>query len=216
MGGGQPDLFARGGAIKIKISLKHTMKQIFCTLALATALLTSCQKEQAGQGCAIAATDSTKCAIAFVNTDTLLSNYDYAKKMSESLNNKAENSRANYNEKLRVFNQELSEFQRKVQNNGFLSMERAQSEQARLQKEELKLQELNQQLSAELMQEQARVTTELRDTVSNFLQGYAKGRYSLILNNNMSNDLVLYSVPAIDITAEVVEALNARYSAAQK
>lgn len=191
------------------------MKQLFCAMALSAALLASCQQGPTSQNDIVAVADSLA-SIAIVNTDTLLSKYEYAQKVSESLNDKAENSRANYNEKLRIFNQELSEFQRKVQNNGFLSMERAQSEQNRLQNEERKLQALNQQLTQELMQEQARLTTELRDTVSNFLSEYAKGRYKLILNNNMANDLVLYSVPAMDITDLVVEALNARYRAAAK
>lgn len=191
------------------------MKQLFCAMALSAALLASCRQGPTSQNDVVAVADSMA-SIAVVNTDTLLSKYEYAQKVSESLNDKAENSRANYNEKLRIFNQELSEFQRKVQNNGFLSMERAQSEQSRLQNEERKLQALNQQLTQELMQEQARLTTELRDTVSNFLGEYAKGRYKLILNNNMANDLVLYSVPAMDITETVVEALNARYRAATK
>lgn len=191
------------------------MKKLFCAMALSAALLASCQQGPTSQNDIVAVADSLA-SIAIVNTDTLLSKYEYAQKVSESLNDKAENSRANYNEKLRIFNQELSEFQRKVQNNGFLSMERAQSEQNRLQNEERKLQALNQQLTQELMQEQARLTTELRDTVSNFLGEYAKGCYKLILNNNMANDLVLYSVPAMDITELVVEALNARYRAAAK
>ena len=191
------------------------MKKLFCAMALSAALLASCQQGPTSQNDIVTVADSLA-SIAIVNTDTLLSKYEYAQKVSESLNDKAENSRANYNEKLRIFNQELSEFQRKVQNNGFLSMERAQSEQNRLQNEERKLQALNQQLTQELMQEQARLTAELCDTVSNFLGEYAKGRYKLILNNNMANDLVLYSVPAMDITDLVVEALNARYRAAAK
>ena len=192
------------------------MKKLFCALTIAAAMLTSCQNAQNNNNGVVAPADSTSLSIAFVNTDTLLSQYDYAIKVSESLNSKAETSRTNYNEKLRIFNQELAEFQRKVQNNGFLSMERAQNEQNRLQNEERNLQMLNQQLSQELMQEQARLTTELRDTVSNFLKQYAEGRYKLILNNNMSNDLILYSIPAIDITADVIKALNDRYASANK
>ena len=192
------------------------MKKLFCALTIAAAMLTSCQNAQNNNNGVVAPADSTSLSIAFVNTDTLLSQYDYAIKVSESLNSKAETSRTNYNEKLRIFNQELAEFQRKVQNNGFLSMERAQNEQNRLQNEERNLQMLNQQLSQELMQELARLTTELRDTVSNFLKQYAEGRYKLILNNNMSNDLILYSIPAIDITADVVKALTDRSASANQ
>lgn len=192
------------------------MKKLFFAFAIAATLLSSCQQAHNGQERAVIPSDSTSLGIAFVNTDTLLSKYDYAIEISDKLNNKAENSRASYNQKLRIFNQELAEFQRKVQNNGFLSMERAQSEQNRLQNQERELQALNQQLSQELMQEQARLTTELRDTVSSFLNEYAEGRYQLILNNNIANDIILYSTPAIDITEQVVEALNARYAKSSK
>ncbi len=196
-----------------KTSTKLNMKKLFFALTIAAALLSSsCKQEQKGNEVRTMVADSTQLNIAFVNTDTLLSKYEYALKVSDNLNDKAENSRASYNQKLRIFNQELAEFQRKVQNNGFLSMERAQSEQTRLQNQERELQALNQQLTQELMQEQARLTAELRDTVANFLNEYAQGRYQLILNNNISNDIVLYAVPAVDITEQVVDALNARYN----
>ena len=54
----------------------------------------------------------------------------------------------------------------------------------------------------------------MRDTLTTFLNQYAKGRYSLILSNT-SGDNVFYSAPGVDITADVVEQLNARYKASQ-
>ena len=114
--------------------------------------MTSCQQANQAPSVANVQSDSAQFGIAYVNTDSLLTGYDYAVKMSEQLNDKAERSRTDFNEKARVFQQEMVEFQRKVQNNGFLSMERAQKEQARLQQREQELQELNQKLSAELMQ----------------------------------------------------------------
>lgn len=155
--------------------------------------------------------DSTALSIAYVNTDSLLLGYEYALKMNDDLMKKIESSRADFNQKYSVFQQDAVEFQRKVNNNGFLSLERAQSEQQRLQKAEQDLQELNERLQNELAREQARLSQELHDTLESFLKVYAEGRYSLILSNNMG-DNVLYSVPGIDITAEVVEQLNARYA----
>ena len=177
--------------------------------------MTSCQQANQAPSVANVQSDSAQFGIAYVKTDSLLTGYDYAVKMSEQLNDKAERSRTDFNEKARVFQQEMVEFQRKVQNNGFLSMERAQKEQARLQQREQELQELNQKLSAELMQEQGRLTTELADTVSKFLKEYGQGRYNLILSNNMG-DNVLYAAEGVDITAEVVAALNERYAKSQK
>ena len=67
---------------------------------------------------------SGKLPIAYVNIDSLLQKYNYAKDLNESLLRRAENSRANVNEKGRQLEKEMAEFQRKYQNNAFLSQER--------------------------------------------------------------------------------------------
>lgn len=164
---------------------------------------------------AVPTADSTALSIAYVNTDSLLLGYEYAIKMNDDLMRKVESSRADFNQKYTVFQQDAVEFQRKVNNNGFLSLERAQSEQQRLQKAEQDLQELNERLQNELAREQARLSQELHDTLSTFLKQYAEGRYSLILSNNLG-DNVLYSIAALDITADVIEQLNARYTTSKK
>jgi len=125
-------------------------------------------------------------------------------------------SRTDFNQKYRVFQQDAMEFQRKVQNNGFLSLERAQSEEQRLAKAERDLQELNNRLSNELMREQERINRELRDTLQLFLKSYSvENNYKLVLSNTMG-DNVLYSDPQVDITNAVVELLNKRYEVATK
>lgn len=190
------------------------MKRILCSFAVAAAILSSCQQQQQASVAPAATPDSlVTTSIAYVNTDSLLSQYEYAKKLNDQLNDKAESARADLNQQARVFQQEVAEFQRKVQNNGFLSVERAQKEQNRLQKAEQDLQQKNDRLSAEFMQEQARLSAELQDTVHNFLAEYAKGRYTLILSNNMG-DNVLFAAPGVDITPIVVKALNERYAKA--
>lgn len=188
------------------------MKKSICAIAAVAAMLLAvgCQTPTTTT-VAVSTADSTALSIAYVNTDSLLLGYEYALKMNDDLMKKIESSRADFNQKYSVFQQDAVEFQRKVNNNGFLSLERAQSEQQRLQKAEQDLQELNERLQNELAREQARLSQELHDTLENFLKVYAEGRYSLILSNNMG-DNVLYSIPCLDITAEVVEQLNARYA----
>ncbi len=195
--------------------MKKTFIGHLALAALACSLFIQCQPS-GNQASSAAAADSASVAttIAYINADTLLMTYDYAKKLNEAIISKSESSRADFNQKYRVFQQDAVEFQRKVQNNGFLSMERAQKEQQRLQEAEAKLQELNETLTNELLREQDRINRELRDTLTTFLNQYAKGRYSLILSNT-SGDNVFYSAPGVDITADVVEQLNARYKASQ-
>ncbi len=193
------------------------MKHLVCTLAMATALIvSSCQAPAGDQQAAGCCNDTTKLSIAYVNSDSLLKNYDYAKKLNDSMNDKIEKMRADLNQQRRSVDQDAYEFQRKVNNNAFASMERAQSESNRIQKRAQELQEQEQKLSYELQTEQANLSAALMDTLTNFLSTYAAGRYDIVLHEKMKNDLVLYSVKGIDITEAVTAELNKRYAASQK
>jgi len=149
--------------------------------------------------------------IVYINADSLIIKYEFAQSLSEQLIRKEEASRTELNEKGKILQQEMGEFQRKVQNNGFLSLERAQSEERRLRQKEGEMQELNNRLSNDLMVHQGKVNQQLRDTISNFLADYCKTKpYSLVLSNTMG-DNILHATPSLDITNEVVELLNKRY-----
>ena len=65
-----------------------------------------------------------KLPIAYINVDSLLSNYQFAKDANESLIKKQEDSRLNINTKARQLQVEMGEFQRKLEANAFLSRER--------------------------------------------------------------------------------------------
>ncbi|MBP8849871.1 MAG: OmpH family outer membrane protein [Breznakibacter sp.] len=154
--------------------------------------------------------------IAYVDTDSLLLQYNYAKKINEDLLAQEEKSRTSFNEKAKSLQNDVAEFQRKVQNNGFLSLERAQQAQEELRAREAQLQELNQKLSRQLMEEQERVTKQLRDDISSFLKEYNKNKgYKIILSNAMGAS-VLYSEKSVNITKDVVAALNANYEKNKK
>ncbi len=154
--------------------------------------------------------------VAYVDTDSLLLQYNYAKAINEDILKKEEKLRASFNEKAKVFQTDAADFQRKVQNNGFLSLDRAQQAQEDLRRREAELQELNQKLSNELMAEQDRVTRALRENISSFLQEYNKEKgYKLILSNTMGAN-VLFSDKSTNITKEVVIALNKKYDASKK
>lgn len=155
-------------------------------------------------------------SIVYVNTDSLLLNYDFAKDLNEELMKKEEKSRTDFNVKARVFQQDAGEFQRKVQNNGFLSLDRAKQEEQRLAARERELQELNNQLSNQLMMEQNNMNKQLRDTIVNYLKSIQKTEgYQMVLSNTMG-DNVLFADPSTDITKKVIEGLNKRYAINKK
>jgi outer membrane protein len=149
--------------------------------------------------------------IAYINTDSLLMNYKYAQYLNEELLKKEESSRADFNERARVYQDDMRAFQRKVQNNAFLSLERAQNEEKRLRQKEQELKELNTKLSNDLMKRQNQMNNELRDTITNFLKEYTQKHPFKLVMSNMMGDNILYAKEALNITNEVVDILNERY-----
>jgi len=156
---------------------------------------------------------SAKLPIAYVNVDSLLLHYEFAKESNESLIKKQEDSRLKINTLARQLQNEMGDFQRKLENNAFLSRDRAQQEQTRLQKKQQDLQELDGSLSKQLVQVQQKMSEQLRDTINNFMKEYNKDhKYQLIISNT-SSDNILYAEKTYDITAEVTKLLNERYTA---
>ena len=160
--------------------------------------------------------------IAIINTDSILKHYTLAVESSDKLMSRYEestlklDSRAKaFQKEYETFQQDVINFQKKVEANAFLSRERAESEQAKLQKKEQQLmakqqdlENLRQKLSADFMNEQAELTQQLQDSIQQFLREYnADGRYHLVLNDAV----LMNKVAGYDITNEVIEGLNARY-----
>jgi outer membrane protein len=148
--------------------------------------------------------------IAYVNLDSLLLNYTFAKNANEALISKQENSRATLNSRARTLQTEMDEFNRKLENNAFLSRERAEDAQKSILKKQQELQQLEGNLSNQLMEQQEKMTNQLRDTINAFFKEYNRnGKYEMIISNT-ANDNVLYSKEAYDITDDVIKQLNAR------
>ena len=165
---------------------------------------------------ATGAAGASNMKIAFVEIDSLLSKYHFCNDVNEEMLKKEENIRTTLNEKGKKLEKQAAEFQRKYENNGFVSPERAQQEYQRIQKQQQELQELQQKLTNELAAENQKNTLELRDSINAFLKVYNQEKgYDLIISNSGFDNL-LYGNPAYNITNEVVEGLNARYNPSVK
>ena len=154
--------------------------------------------------------------IAYVEIDSLLTKYRFWNDLNELMIQKEENIRTTLNEKAKSRDAAMRDFQRKYENNGFVSQESAQQQQARLMKQQQELQQLQEKLSKELADENQKNSLQLRDSINSFLKIYNKTKgYSLIISNTGFDNL-LYADQAFNITSEIVDGLNARYSSAKK
>ena len=180
--------------------------------ALATFALTACDKSnpQLDSKDETAATvASTSLKIAYVEVDSIMTQYKFCKDYSLILQKKGQNIQNTLAGKQRQLEAAAANFQQKVQQNAY-TREQAEGIQAGLQKQSADLQALNQRLSNEFSAETEKYNKALRDSIQHFLVSYNKDKkYGLILSKVADN--LLYADQAYDITKEVVAGLNKAY-----
>ena len=190
-------------------------KYIFSALAIA-AMMASCNNaapkmdEQPA-----AATNGEGFKIAFVEVDSLMTQYDFAKDYSVTLQKKSNNARNTLTSKGNALQAAVNNFQQKLNNNGFQSREQAASVQSAIERQQRDLQELQARLENELATETAKFNEALRDSLQNFLKDYnADKQFDLILSK--AGDNILLGSNKLDITQDVINGLNKRYKPAKK
>lgn len=149
--------------------------------------------------------------VAYVNVDSLLMNYNFAKDLNESLLRKQESTRATLNQKEGQIRTAAADFERKMRNNAFLSTERAQQEQNRIMQMDQEYQQLAERLAQEFMLEQEKLNIQMEDTIKARMKEFNLGRNYEIIFNNRTTSTILFADDKYDITSEVVDFLNSKY-----
>ena len=195
------------------------MKKYMFMAAAALVALASCNNEAPKMDeKPAAATEKVKgngVKIAYVEVDSLMTQYEFCKEFSLILQKKSNNARNTLNAKGQQLQSAMVNFQQKLQNNGFTSREQAESQQAAIQRQQQSLQELQARLENELASETQKYNDALRDSLQHFLKDYNKDKqFSLILTKQGDN--ILLADKRYDITNDVINGLNKRYKPAPK
>lgn len=193
-------------------------------LMVASVALTACgnkaqdkQKESAdtAKGSTTEAAACTGARVAYVEIDTLLNQYQLCIDQKEILETEAKNADNTVTQKQKALQQHMAAFQQKLQNNSITSQEEYDKNQAALQKEDAQLQDLTMRLQNGLMEQEMNFTQERTDSVQNFLADYNRAKkFDLILPK--SGTSILLANPALDITNDVVQGLNKRYTRSEE
>ena len=183
-------------------------KYIFSALAIA-AMMVSCNNATPKMDEQPAAASGDGLKVAFVEVDSLMTQYDFAKDYSVTLQKKSNNARNTLTQKGNALQAAVNNFQQKLNNNGFQSREQAASVQNAIQRQQNDLQELQARLENELATETAKFNEALRDSLQNFLKDYnADKHFDLILSK--AGDNILLGSSKLDITQDVINGLNKR------
>ena len=196
-------------------SVKFSTPFILLCIAI-TIRFTSCDKKEAPKGTAIktsnqvANSETSGNTLAYVEVDSLLTQYEFCIKEKAALEAKSKQYEAQINAKMSQFQKASVDFQQKVQSGAFTSQaqgEAAQQRLIRLQQEGAKLQ---QDVQQRMLKAQEKFNKTLRDSVQSFLKDYNREKhYDMIISKQGDN--VLYANDKLDITKEVVDGLNKRF-----
>ena len=147
--------------------------------------------------------------IAFVEVDSIMTQYEFCKEYSLILEKKSQNIQSTLQQKGQALQSAAANFQQKLQQNAY-TREQAEQIQASLQKQNADLEALQARLSAEFQNETAKFNEALHDSLQHFINKYNKDKkYTMILSK--SGDNILYANKGIDITDEIVKGLNKTY-----
>ena len=197
--------------------LVNKISLIGTSLAIA-ATVVSCSQDKATTS-TDSPTESTtttqaKPEIVYVNSDSLLNNYEYFKQLKTQFESKSKQAQADLTAKGTAFQREVAAYQQNAAN---LSADQRASTEERLARKQQELATYNQNAGNALANEEAAENEKLYNKVSEYLKGYAKGKgYKLVLTYSKSNPTVLYADQTLDVTTEVVKGLNEQYKKEKK
>lgn len=188
---------------------KKNLFSAFAVAAFAVAM-TSCDNSPKQDAEPVAAqTNPTELKIAYVEVDSIMSQYQFCKDNSIILQKKSQNVQNTLQQKAGALQAAAANFQQKLQQNTYTEQQ-ARQIQAGLQKQQADLEALQQRLGSELQAENEKFNTALHDSIQNFLNVYNKDKkFSLILSK--AGDNILYADKAHDITKQVIAGLNKAY-----
>lgn len=152
-------------------------------------------------------------SLRYVDEEKLLEEYNLAKDFQESITRlqskliSAQQSRANDIQQLG------QQIENKMKNNGYKTEQEYNADMARIQKKQSDAESYLSNLQRTTEVEVAALQSQLQDSIKGFIKGFAQEHgYDAVLMQSVG----FYFNPALDVTEQVVEGLNARYNKVQK
>lgn len=150
----------------------------------------------------------SKAVIAYVNSDSLLNNYEFSKEIQDKMKNLESKYQAEFANRAKGLENEVSNFQR---NSGSMTIAQARALEEDLMRKRDKLMQYQENLGQQLMQEQAKYNEELYDNVASFLKEYGKKEDLDVVLTYTKGSGVLYASDSLDITKVVIAGLNEKH-----
>ena len=147
-------------------------------------------------------------SIAYVNSDTLLTNYNYYEEVSKRLDEKRLQLQQEYTRRAEGLQKQIEDYQRTMTN---LTIAQARAVEEDLGRKRQNLLQYQETISQNLMREEAAITQELYEKVSSFLKTYGDSNNLQVVLTYSAGSGLLYANDALNITDQVISGLNSLY-----
>lgn len=149
----------------------------------------------------------------YVDLDTVLAKYALAKDYNEEMMRMQSSMESTMRTHEKRLQSQAAVMQNKMNNNGYLTRESYEQDQNSLNSMQAEAQKQAATLQSNFEQQALQAQKNVNDSINAFIEEYNKSRgYDAIFFKAAT----LYINPALDVTDEVVEGLNARYNKLKK
>ena len=149
--------------------------------------------------------------IAYFEIDSVESQFNYYKEVSNSIQSKAQQNNNELNQLKEVFAAKYQELQKNGQR---MSEEEVNARQQELQQMDKTFKSKEQMMNNEMQDESMKKLQDVKKKITDYLAEYNKAKgYAFILGNNSDMLSMYYKDTAYDITADLVKGLNELYKA---
>ena len=152
--------------------------------------------------------------IVYVNLDQIIMGYDFASDLRSAVEVNFQKIQEQVKRRSKKFEKDYNAWMEKV-NKGLITRSVAESQQAKLQKQQEELAKYASQQEQIMQEEEIVMMNQIGDAIKTFLDNYnAEKGYAMILTNN-GGAPVITADPGLNITEDVLAKLNAEYVASK-
>ena len=153
--------------------------------------------------------------IAYVNSDSIWSEYDFVTDQKAVLQTYQKNLETQYSAKMKAFENEYNSYIKRA-SSGMLTLDEQKKTEAQLGEKQKKLMEMEQQLGAQYADKELSVNRMIQDSIINYVKRFnRKHKFTYILAYAKGGG-ILYADESLDITQSVLKGLNEDYKKYRK
>ncbi len=150
--------------------------------------------------------------VAYVTIDSIITKYKYAIDENARLFEEWKKMTAVLEGKEKEFQREVTAFKKRLERNAFIGQDEYDQERTRLERLQISYEELKQKHLNERAEEDAVVNAAVADSIITNIRLYNETANYHIIFSNTRHDNILVAGKEYDVTDEVINLLNSRYT----